>query len=95
MIAYKVLHFGYYWPTIFKDAKMFVRNYDCCQRMGNPIQRDEMPLQPSVLIEPFKSWALDFVGPITLASKGKRYILVCINYVTRWIEAKALPRATE
>ena len=48
-----------------------------------------------MLIEPFKRWALDFVGTITPASKGKSYILVCIDYVTKWIEAKALPRATE
>ena len=59
------------------------------------IQRDEMPLQPQVLIEPFERWALNFVGPITPISKGKSYILVCINYVTKWIEAKALPKDTE
>ena len=93
--AYKELHFGYYWPTIFKDAKKFVRSCDGCQRMGKLVQRDEMPLQPQVLIETFERWALDFVGPIILASKGKSYILVCMDYVTKWIEAKALPRATK
>lgn len=54
-----------------------------------------MPFQPQVLIEPFERWALDFVGPITLASKGKSYILVYMDYVTKWIKVKALPRATE
>ena len=63
--------------------------------MGKLVQRDEMPLQCQVLIEPFKMWALDFVGPITLASKGKSYILVYMDYVTKWIESKALPRAME
>ena len=63
--------------------------------MGNPVQQDEMSLQPQVLIESFKRWALDFVGPITPTSKGKSYILVCTDYVTKWIEAKSLPRATE
>ena len=56
---------------------------------------DEIPLEPQVLIEPFDQWALDFVGPINLPSNGKKYILVCTNYVTKWVEAKAMARATE
>ncbi len=54
-----------------------------------------MPLKPQVLIEPFEQWALDFVGPINLPSNGKKYILVCIDYVTKWVEAKAITKATE
>ena len=94
-IAYKVLYLGYYWPTLFRDAKKYVRSCDSCQRMGKPVARDEMPLQPQVLIEPFEKWALDFVGPIDSSSQGKRYILVCTNYVTKWVESKALARATK
>eukprot|EP00253_Pinus_taeda_P009110 PITA_09110 len=42
--ANKVLQLGYYWPTIFKDAKKFVQACDSFQRMGHPRQSDEMPL---------------------------------------------------
>eukprot|EP00253_Pinus_taeda_P026299 PITA_26299 len=63
--------------------------------MGKPTAIDEMPLQPQVHLEPFEKWALDFIGPINPTSNGKRYILVCTDYVTKWAEAKALVRATE
>eukprot|EP00253_Pinus_taeda_P036416 PITA_36416 len=43
-IGHKVLHMGYYWPTIFKDAKEYAQACDSCQRLGQPSQSNEMPL---------------------------------------------------
>ena len=85
----------YYWPTIFKDAKKIAQAYDSCQRAGKPGQADEMPLRPQLVIEPFERWALDFVGPINPSSNLRTYILVATEYVTKWVEAESLPRATE
>ena len=63
--TYKVLHQGYYWSTLFKDAEKYVQGCDSFQQMGRPTAADEMPLQAQVQIGPFEKWGLDFVGPIS------------------------------
>ena len=47
------------------------------------------------MVEPFEKWALDFVAHMNPQSRQKSYILVCTYYVIKWVEVKALPRATE
>jgi len=67
--SYKILSLGYYWPSIFKDAKEYVKSCDNCQRVGKLAPSNEMPLQTQVLIKPFEKWTLDFIGPINPPSK--------------------------
>jgi hypothetical protein len=54
---------------------------------------DKIPLCAQFMIEPFEKWALDFAGPISSMSRKKNYILVCIDYVTKWVKTKSLFRA--
>ena len=93
--THKILRMGYYWTSLFKDAKKYVRACNICQRMGQPNHRDEMPLNPQVILEPFERWALDFEGPINPPSNQRVCILVCTDYMTKWVEAKELIKANE
>jgi hypothetical protein len=48
-----------------------------------------------ISLEPFDKWGLDFVGPVYPSLVHKRYILVCIDYLTKWDEVKAIKVSTE
>ncbi|GJV27098.1 reverse transcriptase domain-containing protein [Tanacetum coccineum] len=80
----------FYWPTIYKDAHELVKNCYSCQRQRKISQRDEM-LQNSIQVcEIFNVWGIDFMGPF-LSSRGNKYILIAVDYLSKWVEAKALP----
>ncbi|GKA45622.1 reverse transcriptase domain-containing protein [Tanacetum coccineum] len=85
----KVYESGFYWSSIFKDAKDYVMRYDACQRSGN-ISSSEMPHNNIQVCDVYDIWGLDFMGPF-LNSKGNTYILVAVDYVSKWVEAQALP----
>nr|GFB72530.1 reverse transcriptase domain-containing protein [Tanacetum cinerariifolium] len=58
LTAKKIFDFGFFWPTIYKDAHKFVKNCDSCQRQGKILQRDEMPQNSIQICEIFDVWAL-------------------------------------
>ena len=84
--ATKVLQSGFWWPTLFRDAREFVLTYDRCQRMGNISRKHEMPLKGILEVEIFYVWGIDFMGPFP-SSLGYKYILVMVDYVSKWVEA--------
>ncbi|VVA18882.1 PREDICTED: LOW QUALITY PROTEIN, partial [Prunus dulcis] len=63
---------------------------DPCQRTGNISSRNQMPLNNILEVELFDVWGIDFMGPFP-ASYGNLYILVAVDYVSKWVEAAALP----
>ena len=63
--------------------------------MGQPNRLDEMYLKPQLVVEPFDIWALDFVGPISPHSRKKFYVLVCTDYMKKWVEDMALVKAND
>nr|GEZ19100.1 reverse transcriptase domain-containing protein [Tanacetum cinerariifolium] len=57
---------------------------------GKISQKDEMPQNSIQVCEIFDVWGINFMGPFP-SSKGNKYILVAVDYLSKWVEAKALP----
>nr|GEX85149.1 hypothetical protein [Tanacetum cinerariifolium] len=57
---------------------------------GKISQRDEMPQNIIQVCEIFDVWGMDFMEPFP-SSRGNMYILVAVDYLSKWVEAKALP----
>ncbi|GJS07675.1 reverse transcriptase domain-containing protein [Tanacetum coccineum] len=88
--AKNVFDSGFFCPTIYRDAHDLVTRCDACQRQGKISQRDEMPQNTIQVCEIFEVWGISFLGPF-LSLRGNKYILVAIDYLSKWVEAKALP----
>ncbi|KAM2251795.1 hypothetical protein ACFX1S_006391 [Malus domestica] len=86
--ALKVLQCGFYWPSIFKDARIFCLTCDKCQRTGNISARDQMSQVSILNVEIFYVWGIDFMGHFP-SLHGFLYILLAVDYVSKWVEAKA------
>uniref|UniRef100_K7EXH9 Gypsy retrotransposon integrase-like protein 1 n=1 Tax=Pelodiscus sinensis TaxID=13735 RepID=K7EXH9_PELSI len=80
----------FYWPGVHKETRDFCDSCPECQRVaGKSVAR--APLVPLPVVDvPFRRIALDLVGPLERSRKGNRYILVLIDYATRYPEAVPL-----
>ncbi|KAK2436540.1 protein NYNRIN [Trifolium repens] len=87
---------GLYWPSMLKDCIEFAKGCQECQRHSDIQHVPASELHSIVKPWPFRGWALDLIGEIKPASsKNQRYILVGIDYFTKWIEAIPLPNVDQ
>ena len=81
-IAMKILQYGFYWPSFFKDAHAMCRTCDRCQRLGKLTRRNMMPLNPILVVDIFDVWGIDFMGPFPTSFEYS-YILLGVDYVSK------------
>nr|GEZ52652.1 hypothetical protein [Tanacetum cinerariifolium] len=75
---------------IQRDAAMYIRDCDACQRTGNISSCNQISLTNIIVSEVIDIWGIDIIGTF-LSSRNNKYILMAVNYVSKWVEAKALP----
>src|SRR5688500_18227987 len=82
----------YYWKNMRKDIEQYVKSCWECQMRGKP--QGENRLQPIQVGEPFETIGIDIVGPLKETTRGNKYIIVAIDYFTKWPESAAAKEAT-
>jgi transposase InsO family protein len=76
-----------------EDTKRYVASCPECQITGNISQRNFMALKYNLQIHLFDVWGIDFMGPFK-NSHGYEYILVLVDYVSKWVEAMPCRKAS-
>jgi len=93
-LSAKLLRVGYYWPTMLNDCAEFVKKCDKCQRFLDKKHTPAQELTSVFLSWPFCKWVVDIVGHFPLAPGQLKFLIVAIDYYTKWIEAEAVAKIT-
>ena len=90
----KILQAGFVWPSLHQDVSFWCKTCDACQRAG-PQKLLPEPQTSIKAYGPFEKWGIDAIGPLSRTNSGKEYIIVGVDYMTHWAEAKATSRITK
>uniref|UniRef100_A0A2N9HRX3 Uncharacterized protein n=1 Tax=Fagus sylvatica TaxID=28930 RepID=A0A2N9HRX3_FAGSY len=91
----KVVRAGYYWPSMQADASRFVQHCDKCQHFANLVHSPPEALVPMTAPWPFAQWGLDIMGAFPIGRRQLKFLVVAIDYFTKWVEAEPLATITE
>uniref|UniRef100_A0A2N9I792 Uncharacterized protein n=1 Tax=Fagus sylvatica TaxID=28930 RepID=A0A2N9I792_FAGSY len=94
-LAHKLTRAGYYWPSLLHDATQFVKACDKCQRFANVPRVPPEEFTPITSPWPFAQWGLDIMGPFPVGTKQAKFLVVAIDYFTKWVEAEPLATISE
>nr|GEV89991.1 reverse transcriptase domain-containing protein [Tanacetum cinerariifolium] len=93
-VVAKALRTGYYWPTMHRDARTLIRVCQDCQ-VHKPVPRNpQQKLTPITSPWPFYKWGIDIAGPFPEGSGKVKFLIVAMDYFTKWIEAKPVATIT-
>ncbi|GJQ97464.1 reverse transcriptase domain-containing protein [Tanacetum coccineum] len=93
-VVAKALRIGYYWPTMHEDARKLIQACQDCQ-VHKPVPRNpQQKLSPITSPWPFYKWGIDIAGPFPEGPEKVKFLIVAIDYFTKWIKAKPVATIT-
>ncbi|GJZ99354.1 reverse transcriptase domain-containing protein [Tanacetum coccineum] len=93
-VVAKALRTGYYWPTMHKDARTLIKACQECQVHKPVLRNPQEKLNPITSPWPFYKWGIDIAGPFPEGPGKVKFLIVAMDYFTKWIEAKPVATIT-
>nr|GEU80968.1 reverse transcriptase domain-containing protein [Tanacetum cinerariifolium] len=93
-VVAKAVRLGYYWPTMHKDARNMIRECNDYQTHRPVTRHPQQSLTPIMAPWPFYKWGIDIAGPFPKGPGKVKFLIVAMDYFTKWIEAKAVATIT-
>ncbi|GJZ41786.1 reverse transcriptase domain-containing protein [Tanacetum coccineum] len=90
----KALRTSYYWPTMHKDARALIKACQECQVHKPVLRNPQEKLNPITSPWPFYKWGIDIAGPFPEGPDKVKFLIVAMDYFTKWIEAKPVATIT-
>ncbi|GFY92470.1 hypothetical protein Acr_08g0008660 [Actinidia rufa] len=94
-LARKTIRQGYFWLTIERDAATYTKKCDKCQRFATVSHLPHTEIVPISSPWPFAQWGIDILDPLPQAPLQRKFLIVAIDYFTKWIETQPLAKSTE
>ncbi|KAK4388840.1 hypothetical protein Sango_2221000 [Sesamum angolense] len=94
-LAGKSLRQGFYWPTMLGDAHEVVKRCRACQEHANVNHQPAALMRPLESPCPFDQWGIDLVGPLPQATGQRKFLIVAVDYFTKWVDAEPLAKISE
>ena len=92
--TYKRLYEVVYWPGMWTDVRSFLKNCVVCQSTKAGNQKPAGKMQQTSVKGPNVMLGIDLMGPLPRSPERKEYLLVVVDYFTRWVELCPLQTAT-
>eukprot|EP00210_Caulerpa_lentillifera_P008735 g8332.t1 len=82
-----------YWRTMYRDVDQFVKRCQQCQKWG-PMKTKCAPLTPFESVTPFEFLFMDWITPLPTSTRGNTSVIVAVEGLTRFVEARAFKNNT-
>jgi len=92
--TYQKLSKSFYWNNMVMDIKIVVQNCNKCQLNRSQPYSEPTESIPNKVEGPFIPLGLNIIGPLIKTKNNNQYIMVVVDYFTKWVEAEPTENMT-